>query len=57
MLSATGVYIWWKKSNARRFRKAQGASVRAPLEPRGETEAGVRQRNPPVTLDAARGRR
>ncbi|WP_018267559.1 PepSY-associated TM helix domain-containing protein [Methylosinus sp. LW4] len=31
MLSATGVYIWWKKRRARRFRKKQGVSV-PPLE-------------------------
>jgi hypothetical protein len=31
-LSVTGVYIWWKKQKARRFRKAHGASARAPLE-------------------------
>jgi uncharacterized iron-regulated membrane protein len=31
MLSVTGVYIWWKKRAARRFRKKQGASA-PPLE-------------------------
>ncbi|WP_400768576.1 PepSY-associated TM helix domain-containing protein [Methylosinus sporium] len=31
MLSATGVYIWWKKRKARRFRKKQGVSA-PPLE-------------------------
>jgi uncharacterized iron-regulated membrane protein len=31
MLSMTGVYIWWKKRAARRFRKRQGAST-PPLE-------------------------
>jgi uncharacterized iron-regulated membrane protein len=30
MLSVTGVYIWWKKRKARRFRKSRGAD--APLE-------------------------
>jgi uncharacterized iron-regulated membrane protein len=33
MLSATGVYIWWKKRAARRFRKTRGSSAGAPLEP------------------------
>lgn len=32
MLSATGVYIWWKKLLARRFRKTHGASAGAPRE-------------------------
>jgi len=33
MLSATGVYIWWKKRKARRFRKKPGAAAGAPAEP------------------------
>jgi uncharacterized iron-regulated membrane protein len=32
MLSATGVYIWWKKLLARRFRKTHGSSARAARE-------------------------
>ena len=32
MLSVTGVYIWWKKRKARRFRKTRGASSDASLE-------------------------
>ncbi|WP_018266360.1 PepSY-associated TM helix domain-containing protein [Methylosinus sp. LW4] len=32
MLSATGVYIWWKKRKARRFRKTQAVSLGKPLE-------------------------
>jgi uncharacterized iron-regulated membrane protein len=32
MLSATGVYIWWKKFKARRFRKTHGSSASAPRE-------------------------
>ncbi len=31
-LSVTGVYIWWKKKTARRFRKTQGPAAGAPLE-------------------------
>jgi uncharacterized iron-regulated membrane protein len=36
MLSATGVYIWWKKSSARISRKTRGASVGASF---GQTAA------------------
>jgi uncharacterized iron-regulated membrane protein len=32
MLSVTGVYIWWKKRSARRFRKKHGSSAGAPQE-------------------------
>ncbi|WP_018268091.1 PepSY-associated TM helix domain-containing protein [Methylosinus sp. LW4] len=32
MLSATGVYIWWKKRNARRFHKERDASTASALE-------------------------
>jgi uncharacterized iron-regulated membrane protein len=33
ILSVTGVYIWWKKRTARRFRKAHRSSASAPGEP------------------------
>ncbi|WP_400766477.1 PepSY-associated TM helix domain-containing protein [Methylosinus sporium] len=32
-LSVTGVYIWWRKRKARRFRDAHGGAARTPLEP------------------------